>query len=234
MQRLRAWKIRSFPCIGQWGFLQPKIASSPALAVILERLKAGDSILDFGCCLGQDLRWLAALGAPTNKMYGVDLHHEFWDIGFDLYQDKDRFKAQFMCADIFDEISELNHLRGSIDIVYMGSVLHLWDWSGRVKALKEIVKLTRTGSLLVACQIGRRQGQETQTAWKNNPKSKVFFHDPHTVCELWAQVAAETASEWDVTAKSVDVRMLLPEQRDSVWMGPDARVIIFEARRSAP
>ena len=94
------------------------------------RLKQGHSFLDIGCCLGQDLRRLALDGAPTDNMYASDIVLDFWDIGFDLFQDRASMNAQFVQADLLDEGSALRQLKGTIDIIYVGSVL-LFFWMGR-------------------------------------------------------------------------------------------------------
>lgn len=49
-------------------------------ASIIERLKAGSTLLDIGCFLGQDLRRLVADGAPPDKLYAIDIVSH-WDVG---------------------------------------------------------------------------------------------------------------------------------------------------------
>ena len=45
---------------------------------------------------------------------------------YDLFRDRETIKAQFMKADILSEKSPLNALDGRIDIMWIGSVLHLF------------------------------------------------------------------------------------------------------------
>ncbi len=40
---------------------------------MVARLKVGASVLDIGCCFGQDLRYAAADGVPTEKIYSSDI-----------------------------------------------------------------------------------------------------------------------------------------------------------------
>lgn len=47
-----------YPCIGAFRFLDMSIPKQPIYPEILERLKAGQKLLDVGCALGQELRRL--------------------------------------------------------------------------------------------------------------------------------------------------------------------------------
>ncbi|KAI9812640.1 MAG: hypothetical protein M1827_004629 [Pycnora praestabilis] len=71
------------------------------------------TFVDLGCCLGTEMRWLAADGVPTTHMIGVDIMREFWELGFELYQDGDRgegrrMQARFIQGDIFDSSADDN------------------------------------------------------------------------------------------------------------------------------
>ena len=53
----------------------------------------------------------------------------FWDIGYDLFRDRDTMKAQFVNTDILDANSALAALHGKIDVVHVALVLHLFGWA---------------------------------------------------------------------------------------------------------
>jgi hypothetical protein len=61
-----------------------------------------------GCGFGQDIRALAVAGAPSEKLYGSDLRKEFWDLGYALFNDKDKLKSPFIQVDLLvgDEVSQ--------------------------------------------------------------------------------------------------------------------------------
>ena len=126
---------------------------------MVARLKAGASVLDIGCCFGQDLRCMAADGVPTDKMYSSDIAPELWDISYDLYRDADRMKARFVSADILDSASPLMELRGKMDILIANLVFHLFDWERQVAAGKNMVALSRLGTLLIGRHIGHSIGR---------------------------------------------------------------------------
>ena len=74
-------------------WLIPYILLHPAHERVLARLKAGASILDCGCCVSTDLRQLVFEGAPSERMYGFDIETGFFDVGYELFRDEERFKA---------------------------------------------------------------------------------------------------------------------------------------------
>ena len=80
-QRDKAWAVRSYPCTGLGLWLDPMLPKSPAYASIIQKLQAGASFLDIGCFIGQDLRRLVADGAPSDRLYAVDVVSH-WDVGY--------------------------------------------------------------------------------------------------------------------------------------------------------
>lgn len=73
-QRGRIWHIHPYPCIGMWGFLKPTLKWSEINGEynqVVRRIKHGDKFLDVGCAMGQDLRWLAADGVPTENLFAA-------------------------------------------------------------------------------------------------------------------------------------------------------------------
>ena len=183
----------------------------PAYPSVVARVKDGAFILDVGCGLGQDIRELAAAGCPTNRIFACDVVHGFWDIGFDLFRDCDKFSATFMLADV---------------------VLHLYGWNQQAEILAALVPLTKAGSMIFGCGCGLTKGTEIETRWKNATKT-MFYHDDQTMRELWKQVGEATGTEWEVKPKSFSMDSFPMEKEDYEWIGPDVRMSIFEAIRVA-
>ena len=229
--------MQKYPCIGQWTFLQTRTSALQCYRDIVTRLKAGASLIDVGCCFGQDLRYLAADGAPTERMYASDIISEFWDIGFDLYRDASHMKARFISADILDWPPSLDELRGTMDIILANQFFHLLDWEGQVKAGKNMVTLSRAGTWLLGYQIGSSIGRaipnRTNTGGKigeTGNKTK-FYHTPETWQEMWRQIERETETEWEVMSSIHTLKEWGWEDEDAAWMGPAARGLEFVARR---
>ena len=81
----------------------------------------GQVLADIGCFIGHDLRHLVNDGAPAQNLYGFDII-DFWDLGFEMFQDRDRFKAHFVQADIMAADSKLAEFKGKLDIIYIAQV----------------------------------------------------------------------------------------------------------------
>ncbi|CAI7585794.1 unnamed protein product [Penicillium glandicola] len=73
--RNKAWQIHPYPCIGLFRFLNFNISLSPIYAQVVDRVREGQTLLDLGCCFGQDLRKIAfdaGLSSATN-LIGADI-----------------------------------------------------------------------------------------------------------------------------------------------------------------
>ena len=193
------------------------------------RLKQGHSFIDIGCCLGQDLRRLAFDGAPTDKMYASDIVPDFWDIGFDLFQDRAGMKAHFVQADILDEGSALRQLEGKMDITYLGSVLHLFGWEGQLQAAKQIARLSKVGTMALGHQMGSAAPNEIVLAWPGT--GSMYRHSDETFKKLWEQVAQETNTSWTVESSLKGLETLGLTHEDIQWMTKGALLLEFRLCR---
>ncbi|KAJ5579928.1 uncharacterized protein N7459_005913 [Penicillium hispanicum] len=189
-----------YPCIGAFRFLDMSIPQSPTYPEILQRLKSGEKLLDLGCAIGQELRHLVFDGVPSDNLYASDIRRDFFDIGYDLFRDRDTLKTRFIAADVFDDHSDLvKCLTGSVDIVNAASFFHLFTWDQQVVLGKRVVSLLRArpGSLLVGRQVGRVDPVDPGN--KENAPTH-YRHDAATWNRLWMQIAEETGTKWDVEA----------------------------------
>jgi len=201
-QRDEGWKVWPYPCIGQFRFLDLSISHSPYYPTILERIKAGENFLDLGCCFGQDLRKLAADGAPSEHLYGSDLRPEFFDLGYKLFRDKDTLKSKFFVGDVFDPSSPLSELDGKIDIIYAASFLHLFGYDDQIRVCKRIVKLLKEkkNSVVLGRQVGSSNaGNQTPS---NDPTRTRWRHNEETFKKMWEEVGKLTESTWRVEVSS--------------------------------
>ncbi|KAJ6092299.1 hypothetical protein N7467_004268 [Penicillium canescens] len=159
------------------------VAQSPLYSATPERLKLGEKLLDVRCAVGQELRLLVFDGVPSEHLYALDLRQDFFDMGYDLFNDHDTLKSHFIMVDIFDDNSDLvNKLINKIDIVNAASFFHLFNWDKQVTIAKRLVGLLhdKPRSLLI-----RRQH---------------YRYDSATWKKLWEQVGEETGTKWEVEA----------------------------------
>ena len=227
--RDKAWSIRSYPCTGLGVFLVPYIARSPAYGTMLQTLKSGGTYMDVGCFIGADMRQLVFDGAPSGKMIGVDIISH-WEVGFEMYCDRESFRAQFFEADVLkcQHSPKLSMLKGQMDVINVSAVLHQWDWNGQVEAAREIAAFSKPGTLVVGYQIGNINAKE-----ETNPatKHKQQRHDLESFAKMWAEVGEATGTTWKVEAWLRSWEHLGWDRDDQKWLGKDDRVIDFVVTR---
>ena len=227
-QRDRAWNVWPYPCIGLFRFLDLGISSTPSYAEIIERLKRGETLLDLGCCFGQEIRKLVSDGAPSEHTYGADLHGEFIDAGYELFQDKGKLKTKFMTADILDRTSEFNTLDGKLDMIWAGSFFHLFGWDDQIKVAKRLVELLkpRKGSVVFGRQAGNIEPGEMPH--QANAGGTMFRHDATSFEKLWKEVGAQTGTTWHVKARLDKIE---EPPKGGAWNDPNVRLLLFAIHR---
>lgn len=204
----------------------PSISSFPEYSEVLARAQAGDSVLDLGCGLGQDLRLLATDGAPPLNMYAIDISRDLWDLGFELFNDREKMTATFVETNVLDSISGLQKLNGSFDVIIANQFIHLFDWEGQVSVIKRVVELSRPGSTLIGYQRAQVPPREIERQW-----GKMYFHDDETYKSLWQRVELETKSAWDLKVRLVDLSEWGMEEEDMAWMPAGRKGINFVVTR---
>lgn len=178
----------------------------PLYPDVLARIKTqSHTLLDFGCCFGQDLRRAVHDGAPSSLLYGLDVEAAFIDMGYDLFQDKAELESTFVTGDIFSSNTEWSApLEGKVDIINANDFLHLFTYSDQLAAGKRMVSFLRpvSGSLILGRQLG-----STKPGEHKHPMLKVttFRHGVESFTKLWEDVGAETGTRWRVEAQLDEV-----------------------------
>lgn len=185
-------------------FLNVTLIKSPHYPAILSRLKNdGHTFLDLGCCFGSEIRQLTADGAPSENLYGTDLRSEFWELGYELFRDRETLMASFLVGDVFDASSELGKLDGKVDIMHAASFFHLFTYEQQLEVGKRIVKLLRPveGSLL----LGRMLGDADPGLLRSNDgKTTLYRHNEESWAGLWREVGELTGTKFEVESCLVD------------------------------
>ena len=237
LQREKAWKIHPYPCVGRFRFLDLSISLHPLYPTVLARLRNSSppqTLLDLGCCFGQDIRRLVADGASGENLYGADLRLDFLELGYELFRDKGTLKAHFLEGDVFEEDAaaesgkELSKLDGKIDIIYAASFLHLFAWEEQVRVGIRMVRLMTEDSLVFGRQVGTtKPGVYARRTDKSRTR---YSHDPDTFQKLWDVIGEKTGTKWKVAAKLQSVKGWQSEEEEEHGAGT-SRMLQFEVHR---
>ena len=229
------------PCLGSFHFLDLALSVHPAYEDILRRIRSGVPFLDVGCGLGQDIRKLALDGAPTELLFGADLTKEYIDAGYDLFNDKDKFKGSFLAVDLFDERSALRQLR-PFGVINSTNFLHMFDRDMQIRAATCLVKLLSVdkGSLIVGTMAGSilpgEKPIEGAFATLSQGKYKTTFkHDAATFTTLWEEVAhivdAKFKIDVQLTKEVKGTEQIGGKEVRLYFNTPDIRTLVFTVER---
>lgn len=223
--RLRdeAWQIFPYPCIGQFRFLESGIDGLREYDEVVKRLREGQTLLDMACCFGQTIRLLVNDGAPSENIYGCDIHNEFIELGYKLFNDRDKLRTKFVVADIFDSSSSLTDLRGQMDMIYTGYFFHLWGLQKQREASKAVALLLRpqAGSMI----LGRQMASAEACEKISTPGGTMYRHNVESFKNLWKEIGEEIGVDFVVEARLEDLN---PDH----FSGDDKKCLYFSVRRA--
>lgn len=198
--RDKAWQVFKFPCIGLYAFIRLNAPTQPVYSTVIERLKAGETLLDLGCCVGQETRKLIYDGAPAENVAGFDLERRFIEYGYDLFKDQDKLPTRFYTGDIFS--TNVQTVGGQpFDIVMAIYFFHLFDWNEGVLAMKNVVHLLKAkpGSMIFGLQFGAENARSLPHSSARS--GECFGHNPQSWSKLVQQVADEIGMSLEVDAQ---------------------------------
>lgn len=222
-----------YPCVGMWDYLRnrwPQIITSNNLSYsdFTSRLSSGARVLDVGCCFGQDLRRLAIdSNASTTGWYATDLYDQLWGIGYDMFRDKESFKATFVQNDLLSDDGALWKLDEKFDVMLTSQVLHLFSWDQNIAILQRLINLANVGCQVVGFQTSSSPWREQKTQW-----GTMFFHDVETWKKMWHEAGELTGTEWDVKAMQMPYPEFGATEGFKRTVGPHGRALLFVVTRT--
>lgn len=186
-QRENAWNHYPYPSIGIWTFLDlglsgndlPKDDEERVQAYkttyqsILSKLKNGGKFLDVGCMFAQDCRKLVFDGAPAESVYGTDLLGEYFEFGYELFNDTEVIpRDHFIAGDILAEkLPEgLEALKGKLDAIFNGQFLHVFSIEDQRKVGVRFVELLRPEKGVIV--VGRCSGH-VESGYRGGEVSRI-------------------------------------------------------------
>lgn len=221
-----AWSIRPWPCTGLGTFFSPTLPKLPIYPSIVRAIKAGGKHLDVGCYCGTDLRSLVIDGCPQENLFGTDFVNH-WDVGFELFRDRDRLNITYIEADILNPNPELLSLRGKMDSISAVHMLHNWDWATQVKAAANIVAYTKLGCKIIGVQIGTN---DSSTCISKETVG-VALHNVESFEAMWEEVGKITSTVWSIDAEMREWDAFGSGKEETMFLGPDAGMLQFTVMR---
>lgn len=201
---------------------------------MVKRVQGGATLLDLGCCFGQDIRKLAYDAGTSSNLIGSDLQEQFLNLGHELFVDRNRLEATFVPGDVFAE-DFLSQYRGKVDIIYLGSFLHLFNELQQKAVLKQLRRLLRPqkGSMVFGRHLGAEKGghfRMESIGWD------LYRHDQQTIENLF-QSGADGATgegdsiEWQVTSSLSRYGSANWDDDRRSWQGDETKQMMFSAVR---
>ncbi|KAI1362990.1 hypothetical protein F5Y08DRAFT_310492 [Xylaria arbuscula] len=237
IQKLRdaGYAQHPYPCMGTFRFLDLDLARHEAYKEHVSGPLCQPSVpgepeplfLDCGCCLGQELRKLAADGAPPHRLWGSDIEPRFIELGFELFRDGDKLsRDHFLCpGNVFTGREDtagdpLAVLDDRVTILNISAVFHLFDLHDHPRIVDRCLRLLRkdTGRpvLVLGCQAGSREAG-AQRVFRGTNRA-LGFHSGESWEVLWREVCGQ--EQWKDKVAALDVKSKM------VWrilnQGPEA------------
>jgi SAM-dependent methyltransferase len=195
--RTLAWEVYKYRCIASFLFVNYNLGESYGsewYKGILERMKHGDLFLDLACAFGQIARNLAYDGAPHENIISGDLQQRFWDLGYQLYRDREKFHGVFHQGDIFDE-NYLNQYNGKINILHTSAFFHLFDLPAQKQVVRQMMNLvsTKPGTIIFGRQAANTIPHRLEHPLR--PGQILYLHNEESFRAMFQEVVGQG---WDM------------------------------------
>ncbi|KAK5634473.1 hypothetical protein RRF57_010186 [Xylaria bambusicola] len=226
-----------YPCMGTFRFLDLDLARHEAykehvLGPLCEPLTPGKPeplFLDCGCCLGQELRKLAADGVPPHRLWASDIEPKFIDLGFELFRDGDKLpRDHFLCpGNVIVEDwpgDQLATLDDRVTILNISAVFHLFGLEEHKRIVDRCLRLLRkdTGGpvLVLGAHAGSRDLAGPQHLFRGD--RRMCLHSGESWEALWREVCEQPQWKDKIAAVEVKAKMFARIRNE----GPEADDII--------
>ncbi len=202
--------------MGEFWFLSFGLAKHPLYkSIVLPRLKAGQTLLDVGACLGQDLRKCIFDGAPATNLFASDLFPEYEELAYKLWRDRDRLPTgHFFADDILADNATFTSGPlmtalgpGSVDILTATMFLHVFNYENQLKTATRMLRLLshKPGSIILGSQAGSIDfGEQTLKPpfhrSETGTKRTVFRHNPESFEKMWQEAGKATGVPLKISA----------------------------------
>jgi len=141
-------------------------------------------------------------GANSENLYGVDQHADFFDMGYELFGDKERFNGLLIAGNIFSNEGVLWQLKGKIEVLWCGTLLHHHDWHHQVVAVKHMLRLLEPHPDSIV--VGRALGSASPGAFPAADGSArlEFRHDVQSFRKMFHEAADALDQKWEMEVQA--------------------------------
>lgn len=169
-QRNRAYKEGFFPEHGGFWFLRDTFRRHPAYSRLLASMKLGATLVDMSDGLHEELRHLAADGAPTDKMWAIGTNPRMWEISKELFGEdvlKDSqpggvkplgppFEPRFVnqAVEYFGFRPDCKRLRGKVDLIIANHIFNYIEEPYERHIFTVANQMSRPGTVFMGMHIG--------------------------------------------------------------------------------
>ncbi|KZV98042.1 hypothetical protein EXIGLDRAFT_333064 [Exidia glandulosa HHB12029] len=211
--------VYPYPCLRGFHHVALMMSRNPIYPEVLQSgVSLGEDtlFLDLGCCMGTDVRKLAADGYPSSRILGCDLRQIFLDLGHKLYRDSESGTCpiHFFTSDIFavqvpldlksdpgplkiSDVQDLSQLAGRVRHIYTGALFHLFDEeTQKAIALRLALLLMREPGSVI---FGRHQGLRDAGYIDDHLGRLRYGHSPLSWPAMWRTVFEEVAPQSQLT-----------------------------------
>jgi SAM-dependent methyltransferase len=195
--RSQAWEIYKYRCVASFLFVNYNLGEAYGWEWynhILSRVKSGEKLLDLGCAFGHTARNLVYDGAPAENIISADLRAEFWELGYQLFKDRDTFHGQFHQGDVL-ETSFMETMDGEIDILHTSSFFHLFDFASQQRILRKILRLCsqKPGTVIFGRQVGNTN--PCYLTHSIRPGKGLYMHSGESFKQMVGDIAGQ---DWEI------------------------------------
>lgn len=136
--------LRKYMCVLRWAFLMPRMHLHPSFDRLIPDVRQlAGPLVDLGCCMGADLRYLVTRGAAPTRLLGLDYSATFLEAGNILWGPPEDpavdcmfYRCDFLSVDNTPADCVRRrwgaHSCGAA-LVHAGSVLHTFDDAAHVR-----------------------------------------------------------------------------------------------------
>jgi len=222
---MKARKVYDYKCLQGGQFAVSRIAKNP---FYIAQIKNSTEIknlrfIDIGACFGADIRRFILDGGSVENVEAVDVCSDFWEMGMKLFGDEEfnsnlyKKKSKVTVASLFDdfikklELSLGHSVLDYFDVVFMGSVLHLFTEDQIRITLKIVLSILKKNGWYICQHVGaleptfveRQEGGSRIIIppEKVDRNKHIFLHSPQSMKEEFQKCGFQ---EVDTNPKKFD------------------------------